>query len=811
MLISSLTDINSYYNGYIEPNIVKAQFIISPTRMYTLEFDQNISMFELKLMIQKAAHLRSRNFRLFSKGQEYSIYNDETFESLFHEQKLVVFSLDIKLDEDINETDLLLQLNCSCILHIDKFLLFYCFTCGESICCDCFTKGIHQGHKIQDKCFYLLPTKFLVDKLFENWSQNPYEEYKYTEDQTLTDLRININKMIFDKLFDILKSIQKKVTNIIEQYHYNNYKSFDIIRNSIRDIKIFCIKLLDDLKEKMNIKDILNNEQLFLDFDKVYKKLSKLQNEKFNYNFSSFIEFNKEIPCLIKNLINDINNKLLSTLNQIENDQRYDIISNQINIKAVKTFDKDKINDEINSLIKKKYSDYTKKRLTLNYIYDNYEKKNDRQFEIIDNNQREGRKTLGPNKEFQNKILNNLFSFGNNNINNETTININVNKKYPNLFNSKNDIKINNLNNNDASNIFNVNLNNNNEKLSLIKDNNSDSEIVKIITTKTAKTIEKKTINMPSSNISKDNIQSIIFKPYLKNNNIDFTEKNKNEGYSSAQISRQILQTSGTSFNSVNCPEFFSEIQNQRQTIHLNNTLNDTFSSNNTIKNINQITENNINSNKSINNINNQQNISAFNNICNTEITNKTISTYINNNKQIDNTQNPFNFKLYSFGINNAIPEENTESESEAYKGIIKKLINKDYILAPISQTNYIKIVTSNKDETTMPIQFPNNLDIDLFLLDCAYCNYNKVLYITGGIKDNKKTNIAFYINFNKKGELITKLPSMNFYRSCHSMISYSKYLYVVGGKNQSSVERYNIIDNIWEKLNPIIKECIQY
>ena len=362
MSSSSLLDYSSVCNGYKEPNIVKAQFILSNTRIYTLEFDQNITMFELKIMIQKAAHLRSRNFRLFSNAEEYTQFNDETFESLFHGQKLVVFNVEVQIEELYDGNEYLLQMNCPCNTHIDKFLIYYCFTCRESICSDCFTIGTHRGHQIQEKCFYLLPSKFLVDKLFENWSQNPNEDFKYIEDQTLCELRTNINKIVFDKLFLILKDIQKKVTNVIEQYHQLNFQSFNRMKYSVRDIKIYCIKLLDDLKEKMNIKDILNNEQLFLDFDKVYKKLSKLQNEKFNYNFSSFIEFNKEIPCLIKNLINDINNKILSTLNQIENDQRYDIISNQINIKAVKTFDKDKINDEINSLIKKKYSDYTKKK-----------------------------------------------------------------------------------------------------------------------------------------------------------------------------------------------------------------------------------------------------------------------------------------------------------------------------------------------------------------------------------------------------------------------------------------------------------------
>ena len=93
---------NLLNNDLKEPNIVKAQFIFSPTRIYNLEFDQNITMYELKLMIQKAAHLSSNNFSLICNGEEYNKYNQETFESLFHEQKLVIFHLEIKL-ADISE------------------------------------------------------------------------------------------------------------------------------------------------------------------------------------------------------------------------------------------------------------------------------------------------------------------------------------------------------------------------------------------------------------------------------------------------------------------------------------------------------------------------------------------------------------------------------------------------------------------------------------------------------------------------------------------------------------------------------------
>ena len=809
---------NSIFGDYKEPNIVKAQFIISPSRIYTLEFDQNISMNELKMMIQKAAHLSKINFRLISNGEEYTNYNEETFESLFGGQKLVVFNLELKLGEDYDETELLLQMNCSCNIHIDKFLLYYCFTCGESICSDCFIKGKHQGHKFQEKCFYLLPTKFLVDKLFENWSHYNYDEYKFTEDQTLAELRTNINKMIFEKLFEILNNIKIKITNIIEKYHHINYQSFDKVRNSIRDIKIYCIKILDDLKEKMNIKDIINNEQLYLDFDKAYKKLDRLKNEKFNSIFSSYIKFNEQIPTLIKNMINDINNKLLLNLNQIANDQRYDIILNQINIKSVKTFNQEEITNEILKHIKPKYSDFTKKRLTLNYKYDNYENIKDY------SNKRQGKKTIGPDYLYSNHLnlnnnINNEFSNINNNLLNsgsknknkikETNFNIKDNKKYPNLFINNNKDIFNNHNYNMSNNFNNINLNsysnsisnNINNNISLKKDENI-KEKGKIISTTTTTILEKKINGIPSVNIKTGNIQSdIVINSASKKNNINFNENNKKDNYSSAQPSRKTIQNSGMFFNSINLPIINSEIQNNKQAINLNNTLNDSFSSNSTIKNINQMAEDNLNNNKYINNINNQKNISPFTST-NTEIENKTISSYINNNNNI-NKKNPL---FYTFGVNNVIGEENIESENETNvaSGIIKKLTNKDFILAPITQTKNIKIITSEKDEATISVNFSNNLDIDLFLLECAYCNYNKILYITGGIKDNKKTNIALSINLNKKEEQICKLSSMNFYRACHSMISYGKYLFVVGGDNQSTVERYNIIDNIWEKLCPM-------
>ena len=325
----------------IEPNIVKAKFIVSNNRIYTLDFDQNIQMKELKVMIKVAAHLQKNNFRLFSEGQEYTQYNEETFEELFPNQNLVVFTLQKGEGEAYDESELLLQINSPCPKHIEKFLLFYCFDCNCSICCDCFTIGAHKGHKIQDKCYYLLPSKFLVEKMFQSWSKNPYDDYKITTD--LSELKNKMNNILFVQLFQMLKEVQMHCNDLIDNYNNININSLGNIRDSVRDIKVSCVKALDELKDKLDIKDIVNNQQIFKEFDIAYKKLAKIQNEKFLKNLEIFKQLNQKVSILVTNLIEQIYNMILETLNKALNEEQYNNVKVLINEKLIMPIDKESI------------------------------------------------------------------------------------------------------------------------------------------------------------------------------------------------------------------------------------------------------------------------------------------------------------------------------------------------------------------------------------------------------------------------------------------------------------------------------------
>ena len=670
------------FNSLEQPLIRKAQFILPNERIYTLEFDNNIQMQELKLMIQKAAHLKRRNFHLFSNGEEYTQYNTEIFGSLFPNQDLVIFTLELGKDDDnILENELILQTNSACNLHPDKFLLYYCFTCGNSICSDCFNIGTHKNHIIQDKCFYLLPSKYLVDKIFINWSQKPYEDFNISED--LSEFKKKMNSIMFQELFNMLKKIQEKCNKLIDEYNQVNITSLNNIRNSVRDIKISCIKILDELKDEIGIKNIIKNEDIFIEFDKIYKELGQTQNEQFQKNLNNFNELNKNISILVQNLIKQIYSNIYKTLNDILIDNQYENIQNQINNKLIKPYEE--IN---NNIIKKK----------------------------------------------RNTIIN-------------TTNNINRNN------------------------------------------------FAKAI----AASVKKKLNSFPGQN--KENIQEMktIINPFISSKqdiDININQNNKTEiinpfpvkfGYNNITVPNNLP-------NNVDKVSFGIEKEPKKE-----------------------LTQIKINISKDESNINN---INDTSQISNTNIINQTqqpiyktieTQTIINSNIIPDNNNNNFETIKYIQSINNNI----IQSENELrLKTDVRKYLNIKYILSPISQTNSIKIITSNiKEESTLPVKFPENFGFNTFLLDCAhcFCELNNCLYVSGGIEsttEKNKSNVLLCIDITQKDELkVKKMANMNIARNGHSMISEDKYIYIIGGEDNNTVERYDIENDIWDILPSMISK----
>ena len=725
--------------NFSEPTICKAKFILPNNRFYTLDFDHNIQMNELKLMIQKAAHLKRNNFRIFSEGKEYTQYNSEIFSSFFPNKDLVIFNLELIEDDESSESELLLQINSPCNIHSDKFLLYYCFTCNTSICNDCFNFGSHKNHIILDKCFYLLPSKYLVEKMFANWSQNPYEDIKISTD--LSQLKNNLNSVLFKELFDMLKKIQDKCNMLIDEYNKVNESSLGNIRNSVRDIKLSCIKALDGLKDDLNIKNMVNNQEIFVEFDKAYKDLAKLQNEKYKKNMENFDELNKKISILVDNLIKQIYSTIYKTLNEMSKDSQFENIKTQINMKLIKPHEEEEIINKINI----------------------------------------------------NKKKRNSFNINSNNF--VKVIAANVQKK---LNSDPSKGKINNIQNIKSINPF------------IIQEDKSQNQNNKTTITNNNK------INFGYNNITIPNnlpnsLDKITFGVNQGQKNI--SEKNKinvseSEPFSSAQIERQKLSIDMNQ----NVNNYNTDLSNKKNKISFLNS-----------NKIEPPFINNINNISSISNINNSSDISNLNLINQTQPQiYKTIVTNTNIISNNDNNNGASINQIQHQHQYNGITSPTPEIISNDYKIInniendlsidVRKYFKSKYILSPIPQTNSIKILTSNNlEESTIPVKFPENFGFNTFFLDCAHCNcqLNKCLYVTGGIEstsENNRSNVLLCIDITQNDELkVKKLANMNFARCAHTMISEGKYIYVLGGEDLNSVERYDIENDIWEILPSMI------
>ena len=747
----------------LEPIIRKAQFIIPNRGSYTLDFDHNISMDELKLMIQKAAHLKRKNFRIFSNGEEYTQYTTEIYSSFFPNQKLVVFTLEEIQNEENVESELILQMNSPCNTHTDKFLLYYCFTCNTSICSDCFTLGSHKNHIILDKFYYLLPSKYLVEKMFENWSQKPYEDFQISVD--LSELKKNLNSVLFKELFDMLKKVQEKCNSLIDEYNKVNESSLGNIRNSVRDIKLSCIKALDGLKDDLNIKNIVNDQQIFIEFDKAYKDMAKIQNDKFKNNLNNFSELNKKISILVDNLVKQIYSTLYKTLLELSDDDQYENIKKQINMKFIKPHEEKEIMSRI--------SEHKKKRNSLKNINN------------INNND------LFKVGTVQNKI-NSVPSKGKNLVN--------QNIKTINLFMSQDmDIE-----------------KNNNTAINHLSNNNVPFGFKNVIVPNNIpKTIGQVTFGVKKEP-NKNNIQINISKG-----------ESENPFSSSAQLSRQ------------------NQTANIIPKINLTNSnlLSSSSSANKEVKNsLNKNNQLNSFLDNNLNDISNDNNNITTSEISNTNIINQTqppIYKAIETRNVIIKNENPNiiyknNYNIENGSINNSSLNNNTikyiESIGKMNNNLVSgainsenesrtqtkeyKIFNGNYILYPISQTYDVKIITDNNfEESTLSVKFPENFGFNAFFLDCAHCNcdLNKCLYVSGGIEstpEKKRSNVLLCVEKNENNEFkVKKLANMNNGRCGHSMISEGKYLYVLGGEEMNSVERYDIENDIWENLPPMISK----
>ena len=816
----------------IQTNIRKIIATIdNEKKSYSIDVDDSTTFYEFKKILSSAAHLLKNNFQIYHKGQEYANeYDDNSIKELFPELKTI--NLSIKTKNDINEIEdelvsVKFNIKIPCEKHIEKYKVLYCFTCNKSICTDCSNlTEEHINHIIEEKSHYIAPAKLLINNVFSN--ANIFKaNSKLSKYSDSINFRAELNIKIFDNLKKLIKNIEDKFNSCLEFFSINEDLTEKNTNYNIELLKNYYIEYFIKLKNDIEMKNILLDDEIFLTVYQKLKEIEKYKNEYLKLNMEKYEKLNALLNPFIEQ-INKFSNNIKNNFEQILNKDIYDIFINNIEENIVKLIEKEKISDlmfnnisvQRKSLIRTSTGVFNQNNNKRKNIINLYEKK-----EI----------------EFNNKNEKILFQKNDaNSISKNKNIKINLGYEISEISGINNDIN-NNLNNEKQNKteqicLKDINIQNFEGKEDLkIKEHNQD--IIK----------EEKVVLQDNNKYiitSINNIQTNIINKNIKNNISNNSKKIIDPEMNILPLKKISLSSliKNDISNKINClakndASLFKKDSSQK---NINQTYNN-FAMNNNIKKNNNINYMNSNlilyyhegetSEENINDINkpNHQNKNEEKNQISINLSNNNLISILNKelNKReeepIKNNINKNKLKI-DIKINKDNSEKNInkikkEEKNEFNNNILFKNIDQTHVnidskplflcIYPIFNTNYI--LGAFKDEKTekFKVDFEqafNKQDIQLkeFAQGGAYSNSGKYLFISGGQEKQIGIGQIFLritINENDKKVKMVKMPMMNFSHWNHSMISYENYIFSLGGYFSNKCELFNLKTLRWEKI----------
>ena len=307
-----------------ETIIIQVIFKFEDGRLYTFDVDRTTTLYTTRKILVNAAHMLKNSFTIFHEGQEIQNDHDHlTLQNIFPNQKKIEFYVKLsKVQEEVDENEhekisVKYNIKQPCKEHIGKFLVLYCLSCKKSICNECFSLS-HNNHEVEEKADYLMPAKVLMQRIFNNsfmFKSDP----KLSNYMSCVSFRSIIKTDIFDRLRLLINELENKTINCLEFFSFNEDSTEKNNDLNLELLQKYCTASFIKLKNNIDIKDILINDEVFLSLYNKLKAIKDYEINLFTENVNKykalntfFLPFTQEI----KNMSNDLNNILLRYINK---------------------------------------------------------------------------------------------------------------------------------------------------------------------------------------------------------------------------------------------------------------------------------------------------------------------------------------------------------------------------------------------------------------------------------------------------------------------------------------------------------------
>lgn len=755
-----------------QTNIKKIITTIDNEKSYSIDVDETTTFYEFKKILAAAAHLLKNCFRIYHEQQEYTNdYDDNTIQEMFPD--LDPIPLRIISNKDVYEFEdelisVRFNINVPCQVHIGKYKMLYCFTCNKSICMDCFNAD-HKGHSVEEKADYLAPAQLLMNNIFSN-SALFRADSRLSKYMECVNFRSNLKLNVFDNLRKMINDLEIKFASCLEYFSTSEDETEKNTNENLELLKKYCIECFIKLKNDINTKGIIIDDEIFLTLYRKLKEIERYKNEYFEENKQKYEKLNTLLAPFIHE-VEKISEELKSTFDTLLNKELYENFKNLVQENIVEKVQKETVNDFMfrNLGVPRK----SLNRMSLGNL-NSYKKKSK---DYVSPNKLVQKEEKSPfpraNLSAERKENNSGIIFGQG-----------VFSKSKNEQGNKNSTLTWNKTEEQNPRV---------KGLSIIGQNNDIS--MKDATKTTA--FENRVITTTTNNMNMANVSGTLTNN-MNNNISNFSNQEKTGVFRASAEKEYPGQTKIYSTQS----EFqISNLGNFGNMINSSQTQGQNIVS----KEITKTTATN--------------NITTF-----TQGFDTNSNSNMFGGKLIEVLSNEIGKKGAEYEIekgttnesNTAIFETNNMTSTVAPDGGVSGMLNKGsfLIMYPIFESNYILGAFADESTGRAEVDFEKafgekDIQLKAFPQGGAFCNYEKYLFFTGGQEKQKGVGKIFLrITINAERETkakMVKMPSMLYPHWNHSMISNGNYIFVIGGYNTNKCEAFNLRTLKWEAMPDLI------
>ena len=329
-------------------NIKKIITTIDNDKSYSIDVDETTTFSEFKKILAGAAHLLKNCFRIYYGEKEYTRdFDDDTIQNMFPNidpvPLRIISNKDIyKFEDDL--VSISLNINVPCEIHIGKYKMYYCFTCSKSICSNCFSQD-HSNHNVEEKADYLAPAQLLMNNIFANSSLYKADS-RLSKYMDCVTFRSNLKLNIFDNLRKLINDLEIKFASCLEYFSTSEDETQKNTNDNIELLKTYCIEYFIKLKNDINTKGIIIDDNIFLTLFYKLKEIERYKNEYFEKNRKKYEKLNTLLEPFIKQ-VETISEELKMTFNMYLNKDIYENFKNIIHENIVQKIEKETVNDFI--------------------------------------------------------------------------------------------------------------------------------------------------------------------------------------------------------------------------------------------------------------------------------------------------------------------------------------------------------------------------------------------------------------------------------------------------------------------------------